>query len=308
MKKKSLIKFGISLLMMVLVLRYVDFPKLKSVLLGIPLHTVLAVVICYTLGQLISSFKWWLITRAGHIEVSYPNALKAYFIGMFVNCFGLGTIGGDVTRGLLVAPSGTPKSIALASVVADRAHGLAVLAFIGGISTVLVGSLTLDSTLVFSLSSLGLAVALGWFVGPALVLRIIPSTHRMHGKIKEMLEVFPRTPRTLITITVVSALFHLTQISLHKVMGYGLGLDIPWVYLLTIIPFINIIATLPISWNGLGVRENAYVFFLSPIVLSKEQAVAFGALWLLAVTVSSAVGGIVALFSKDLSSAQPAAV
>ena len=64
----------------------------------------------------------------------------------------------------------------------------------------------------------------------------------------------------------------------------------------------NIASSLPISWQGLGIRENSYIFFLTaaPAIVSKEQAVAFGALWLLAVTVSSAIGGIVALVSGDL--------
>lgn len=82
-------------------------------------------------------------------------------------------------------------------------------------------------------------------------------------------------------------------------MGLALGIDIPWAYLFVAIPFVNILSTLPISWNGLGVRENAYVFFLAPAVLSREQALAFGAIWIIAVTFCSAVGGIVSVMTKD---------
>jgi uncharacterized membrane protein len=57
------------------------------------------------------------------------------------------------------------------------------------------------------------------------------------------------------------------------------------------------------------VREKAYTYFLAtaPAIVSYEQAVAFGAIWLLAVTVSSAIGGIVAMMSEDMRSlrAQP---
>jgi uncharacterized membrane protein YbhN (UPF0104 family) len=94
-------------------------------------------------------------------------------------------------------------------------------------------------------------------------------------------------------------MFHLLQISLHIVMAKAVGVEVPLPLLLVTVPFINILATLPVSWNGLGVRERAYVFFLVPSVLQPEHAVAFGAMWLLAVTVCSAIGGIVAVVTKD---------
>lgn len=65
------------------------------------------------------------------------------------------------------------------------------------------------------------------------------------------------------------------------------------------IPFVNILGSLPISWQGLGVRETAYIFFLSSY-LSNEQAVAFGAMWFLGVTVSSAIGGVVSALTGEL--------
>ena len=83
-------------------------------------------------------------------------------------------------------------------------------------------------------------------------------------------------------------------------MAAGFGSHIPWHVLLVTIPVVNILSTLPISWNGLGMRENGYVFFLAPLILSREEAVAFGAMWLFAMTVSSAIGGLVAVFSKDV--------
>ena len=81
-----------------------------------------------------------------------------------------------------------------------------------------------------------------------------------------------------------------------------MGITISFTTLLLVIPFVNIVCSLPISWNGLGVREKAYTYFLTtaPAIVTYEQAVAFGAIWLLAVTVSSAIGGIVAMMSEDM--------
>jgi hypothetical protein len=63
---------------------------------------------------------------------------------------------------------------------------------------------------------------------------------------------------------------------------------------------VNIASSLPISWQGLGVREYAYNKFLVPAFLSTEQVVIFGALWLCSIMALSAIGGVVALLSDDL--------
>ena len=101
MKPKSLIKILLSAVMLGLVFYSAEKRHLLETFKSISLSTVLVVVVGYTVGQLMSSVKWWTIARSGGIEVSYPAALKAYFIGMFVNCFGLGMVGGDAVRGLL---------------------------------------------------------------------------------------------------------------------------------------------------------------------------------------------------------------
>ncbi|RIL10075.1 MAG: hypothetical protein DCC75_05125 [Proteobacteria bacterium] len=136
-----------------------------------------------------------------------------------------------------------------------------------------------------------------WFLGPAVLLRLLPAESPLRGKIQNITSVFSKHPRVLVPITLISICFHLLQISLHALMAYGLGADFPWSYLLVVIPMVNIVSTLPISWNGLGVRENAYVFLLTPGILSPEQALGFGAIWILSVTIASSIGGIVSVLT-----------
>ena len=297
---KALIKIAVSIAMLYLVVRMVDFAELSKTLARIPLWVVFTIVFGYMLGQIISAWKWWLIARAGQVDSSYWTALKSYFIGMYVNCFGLGIIGGDVVRGLLLADGKPVKAPAIASVVADRAHGLAVLALLGTIATLIFGLGTLAPVYSYILLVIGLCLVLGWFLGPIIVLKVVPPDNRFRQKIEEMNEVFPHKPSVILLVTIISAAFHLLHIALHAVMAYGVGATIGWSTLLVAIPFVNILSSLPISWNGLGVRENGYLFFLAA-VLTREEALAFGALWLLGIIVTSAFGGIAAFMTKDFS-------
>ena len=90
MNTKSLVKLALSFLMVGIVLCSVNFASLYTTFLTMSPITVALVVIGYTLGQLLSSFKWWTIAYSGGIKTPYPKALKAYFIGMFLNCFSFG--------------------------------------------------------------------------------------------------------------------------------------------------------------------------------------------------------------------------
>lgn len=306
MKLKNLVKILLSALMLGLVFYSAERRNLLETFRSISIGTVLLVVVGYTFGQLMSSVKWWTIARAGGIEVSYPSALKAYFIGMFVNCFGLGMVGGDAVRGLLIAQGQPRKTEGVASVVADRIHGLTVLGIIALITSMTLGNDRVQWQLISGLFTLVLGFIAAWIIGPW-VLTHLPGVRstKVANKLRQVAAIFPRDPKTLAVITVISVAFHSLQISLHAVMASGLGVSIPLTTLFVVVPFVNIASSLPISWNGLGVREKAYqTFFVAaaPALMTSEQAIAFGALWLLAVMTTSALGGIVAFVSGDLSS------
>ena len=303
MKAKRLVKIAITIGLLLVVAWSVSWDKFLATLSSISLTTAVVVIAGYTAGQLISALKWWTIVRSGGIEVPYTSALKAYFIGMFVNCFGsgLGTVGGDVARGIIVAGSLPKKTVGVAAVIADRIHGLTVLSVIALATSFVFRTDRVPSFIIVALLGMVAAFIGGWILGPR-ALSIIPGESKLVHTLRQVASIFPRDVKTVSLITALSVIFHTTQILLHGVMASALGAEIPLTTLFVVIPLVNIASSLPISWNGLGVRENSYMFFLTsaPALVTKEQAAAFGALWLLAVTVTSAIGGIVALISGDL--------
>jgi glycosyltransferase 2 family protein len=297
---KLLIKIFLSLAMLTLAVRLVDLHELKHSLLSIPLPTLAMVVIIFFFGQLLSSYKWWLLARSGSIEAPWLLAAKAYFLGMAVNCFGFGTVAGDLARALVLGRKSKKTATALASVFADRVHGMTVLAAIGVVSTAFVGRQHIGREYLVLLIGCATAVVAAWYFGPGIALAALPRGGALHKNMEQIAQVFPRDPATISYISLISLVFHLLQIGLHQVMAAGFGIQIPWAVLLLTIPVINILSSLPISWNGLGVRENGYLFFLAPQFVSREHAIAFGAMWLLAMAISSAIGALVLVLSKDL--------
>lgn len=302
-----MIKLALSLIMIAILLKVVDFEELFSTLASLPLSVVALIIFGYLLGQFISCYKWLLIVRSAGIKTSYLKALRAYYIATYVNCFAFGMIGGDLARGLLVSRGHENKLAGITSVVFDRIHGLIILSIIGISSSLcfgLVGNLTTNLLLV--LIALTASLLLFWVLAPLGILKVVPSKFlssksRFRQRIQGIANAFPRSPKVILHISALSFVFHLLQIALHLPMAYAVGTSIPITSLLVVIPYVNIFSSLPISWQGVGLREGAYIFFLTPHYITQEQAVACGVIWLSAIVISSAMGGILALLTDDLS-------
>jgi hypothetical protein len=64
-------------------------------------------------------------------------------------------------------------------------------------------------------------------------------------------------------------------------------------------PLVGTFSALPVSLNGLGLREGGYLFMLQIIGFSSETAIAFGLLLFLTIAADSLVGGVIFLFNKS---------
>ena len=293
------IKLAISLALLVFLFNWLETGVVLESLKLLSLPTLFLLIVGYALGQIVSTYKWQLILRHTKIIKDFLRVLTAYFTGMFINSFGLGIVGGDLGRALIVANK-SERVPAIATVVVDRIHGLLVLGLIGLIASLFVVGKVSSLVSVASLAFTLLAVLI-WLLKPSVFYGLIPTRPKFFAKLRQALDYVPRDFLVLQKITIVSVVFHLLQIFLQYLLASSLGLSIPFLVLLATIPFINILTSLPISWNGLGVREVAYIYFLGSYI-NNEQATAFGLVWLVVVTANSAIGGLVALLTgqKDV--------
>jgi hypothetical protein len=58
-------------------------------------------------------------------------------------------------------------------------------------------------------------------------------------------------------------------------------------------------AALPVSFNGIGLRETGYLFLLGVIGVNSEKAIAFGLLLFLIVVLDSSLGGLFFLLKRS---------
>ena len=93
-------------------------------------------------------------------------------------------------------------------------------------------------------------------------------------------------------------LLHLNVIVFFFVLAKALSLDAPFYFFLIIVPLVHVMLMFPISINGIGVRENALIFFLSQINISPENAIALSWISYGLVLVYALFGGLIYAFKK----------
>jgi uncharacterized membrane protein YbhN (UPF0104 family) len=96
-----------------------------------------------------------------------------------------------------------------------------------------------------------------------------------------------RSPTAAAGVLGVATVYQLSTVAAVYLATRALGLHLPAAAVLTFAPMVAILQVLPLSLNGLGVREGAFVLFLGPLGVGTGQAIAVGLLvYAMTVTVS----------------------
>lgn len=266
----------------------------------------------YFLGQILCSVRWAVLARPLGFKNPVKDFVIYYFIGMFFNLFAPSTIGGDVGRVFYLARDVTkreqqewmgPTMSALVSVLADRFIGLVVLVWIGAVALALFSSYPLPSVVRFITFALAGGSLLAWV--------LLPFFSRLGQrwdlpKVKNLLlglATYARNRQIILQAVVLSSCVHFIQAWIQILLGRALDVEIPWSYSFILYPLVGMFSALPISLNGIGLREGGYKFLLELIGISSEKAIAFGILWFFIVVLDSLIGGVVFILKKNASPA-----
>jgi uncharacterized membrane protein YbhN (UPF0104 family) len=224
---------------------------------------------------------------------------------MFFNLFAPSTVGGDIGRVFYLARSGVESRVskttayALVSVLVDRAIGLAVLVWIGAAALALFPAYSLPRMIHILTYIVGLGFLLGWISVPLIKRALRYARHPLMEHLRLAIEVYWSRQSLILKAVAVSALAHGIQAGLQIVLARALEIDLPWSYGLILYPLVGLFSALPISLNGIGLREGGYLFLLREIGVSSEKAIAFGLLWFLIVALDSLIGGLVFIMRRN---------
>ncbi|NEZ55744.1 UPF0104 family protein [Leptolyngbyaceae cyanobacterium CCMR0081] len=309
MKPLILLKITVSVILLIFVFTHIDFTQAWQQLHTLSLPFVLFALLFYTVLQWLSCWRWQIVLRSQGYNVPMGQLMSSYFVGMWLNIFLPGSLGGDVYRVYQVNQATQDSEAALVSVFLERFTGLAALSAIAvmGLAPAfqLVGRWDIIALFLGAVGALVGAVLL--IMSPQLLRWAAPWLRRFRlaaiavrfAKIQHLLWQFSKDRPALASSIGLSLILQLGIVVYHTIIAHQLGISISFLALLVFIPIVVVITLLPISLGGLGLKEGLWVYLFSRVGLGAEEAL------LLSLTVTvlgwllSIPGGIILLLNTS---------
>ncbi len=259
---KDVLRVCFSVALLLWLLSKADLDTLADTFLLLSPATWLITILFFIILCSMAASRWFIISTALGFSGSWLTYMGYYFIGQFFNLFLPTSIGGDVFKIHYITRNGPKKLLGAYSVMADRFFGLAAMLLMGGVS-VLVGPKDMlpgEFQWVLYLAALGILVLFLFMpLGHAFVKKIQP---RIGDKLEALLIIW-KHPSTFFKILALSVILNCLLVSILILLAANLSIDLHPTYYFAIFPLAAAVTVLPISFNGIGLREGAFIFFLS---------------------------------------------
>lgn len=239
----------------------------------------------HSLGLLISAYRWQILIKAQGDHVPLGFLAKSYLVGNFFNLFLPTRFGGDIVR--IWDGSQHSKSVlkSTAIVFMERLSGIIILLFFAlGVSL-----FRLD--LAQRLPVIWISLGVGFFGLLAILCFFLPFSKTLIEKIpqsgvlgktrlkiiefREIVFVYKEKKGPFLKALFWAFLLQINVILHYYFVGKALHIDIPLINYFIFIPIVLIILTIPITINGLGLREALYMTIFASYGILSSSAISF---------------------------------
>jgi len=295
------IKVAVSGGLLYLLFRGIDLAAFWETVSSVSYGTVIVILLLLICVQTLSTLRWHTILGKDY-RMPFPRLLSIYFIGMYFNNFLPTLVGGDLVKAYYVYRESGRGGISLASIFLDRYSGFTALMTLTAAAT-FAGYPLIRGSSIFWL----LLVLLGSFAGLSLVIwidlfhgwavKILTGVH-LFG-INRKVDTFYRAlmgyrgeRAILAKIFSLSLVIQGSLIFGYYMLSRAIGMEMPLNYFFIFVPLATVVAMLPFSLAGLGIREGAFVYLFSKAGGTSAEALSISLLFFFATVVVSLIGGV----------------
>jgi uncharacterized protein (TIRG00374 family) len=257
------------------------------------------------------AYRWRLILAARGYRPAIRSLFVYYLIGSFFSNFVPGgSVSTDVVRMLYVNREVRDRAYVVTTLLYDRFLGMFVLLLVGMIAAIAsrsylpAGMLRYCMEAVFIVAVLILLFLMSEYLAGRLsafalyIGRLIGLEGLARGAARvldAMSEVRGRTDIILQTLGV-SLLTRIAWTAGFVIVAQAMNLGLGVILLFAFIAIVDLIRMLPITPNGLGLREGAMVLLLGQVGIGHERALMFSLLSFAPLLVLAIVGGLIYMF------------
>lgn len=234
----------------------------------------------FFLGVVLRSLRWQTMLRDFDINPSLGQLVAIYTIGIFFDNLLPTSMGGDVVRALELRRESQRGVEAVSSVLANRLMGMFSMATVGTVALAAYPGI-FPAYVTWVVAGFALAIVIGvWIVRRDVLTWLsgkLPFARRAldHPKLRALhATAAAYSIGTLVRAFLVAAPFTFSLIVTQFVVARALGVKLGIQYFAVAAPVIGATTMLPISFNGLGVREGVYQILFTSVGVAASAAVA----------------------------------
>lgn len=306
MKKKGLLvlKIAVSLALLAYLLSTSNLSALRdrvrhsdTVLMGLA-------VALYALILVLSTWRWRLLLKAQGYQAPMGQLSASYLVATFFNNFLPSNIGGDVIRVKDSSPLTGCTTTSLAVVAIDRIIGLGALYLLALLAFVL-GSSALQNLLGAAPALLLLTAVFGVlayvFFKPGTARRLMAASglgkhvwaQERFDIVQGAVHIYRERMAAVWGAFGASLALQALVVCYYFEVARALRIPIPLSACFLVIPLCSLLQTVPISFNGWGIRESVFIVYFGQLGLPRESALAFSLVGASLIVVLSLSGAVV---------------
>jgi uncharacterized protein (TIRG00374 family) len=291
----------VTIVLLALLARSLDLDALRGLLTGLPASFYFMSLAVVLAGQVAYAWRWRLLLQATGAPVPFTQVLRQYFVGIFVNNFLPSTVGGDMAKIYYLGDRYGYRTVT-ASVAMDRALGVGLLAALAAsalalspvsaarltaaqLACVAIAVLALGFLVLMRVGTGGLAGRVRWLGD-----RAVGFAERLQRLRLDMAAPLGR-PAIIVQAAVVVVGYTIAITAVYQTFIALQGGAVPPVLaLFAVITATVVLSNIPVSLNGLGLREQLHASLLAPLGIAPEIAVAISLLVYAHLVVASLIG------------------
>lgn len=274
----------------------VDVAQASATALNANLLLLVLATVQLGLQMFLTALRWKLLARGLGGSLPFRAALRFVWIGTFFSQVLPGSVGGDIVRMWLYWQRCGDRRVAIHSVALERLVMVFVLLLL--VLAVQPGLAARGVPLAIVLSAAIFLTGMVAVLSALVLARGLLAVHNRWSLLRVLLYVaqdvrgvFGNVPRSA-ALCVLSVAAHLNMAIAAWLIARALGLDISVADSIVLMPVVVLVATLPISVGGWGVRESAAITLFGLVGVSGPDALALSVLFGLASIVISIPGAL----------------
>ncbi len=295
---KLAIKLGISLVAILYIFIFkIDLGKFIKMVGAVDLRWLFLALSLHAFGYLISGVRWKAIAKELKIKLPLSFFIKSYLVSTFFGFFLPSRFGGDIVR---IGDFKGKTISGVSTVFYERIVGLFSLVILG-IFSILASPPKVKNLLFFCIFILAIVLLLTFtLLFEPKILLLIPIKGKVGEKIKEVYNSFSglRSSKLFLKTFGWSLLLQLNVILHYWAIGKSASIKAPLLVYFFLIPTMLILMAIPISFQGIGVRDYFSVSVFPLYGATTEQGFLFASADLFIAIILAAIGFFVYLFRR----------